>query len=71
MFLNSHPHWSRSKPEGKDWSEFHAPRESYTLDELCEKMGSFPTEEEFVKWMGTQPASDGPRVFACLRRRSL
>ena len=68
MFLASHPYWSPSKPEHKDWSEFQAPRESYTLDELCEKINSFQTEEEFVKWMSTQRASDAPRVFACLRR---
>jgi hypothetical protein len=72
QFLASHPHWSPSKPAGKkEWSEFRAPRESYTLDELCRKMDSFPDEAEFVEWMSGQPASDGPRVFACLRRRSL
>jgi hypothetical protein len=72
QFLASHPHWSPSKPPaGKERSEFHVPRESFTLDQLCLKMDSFPDEAEFVEWMNTQPASDGPRVFACLRRRSL
>jgi hypothetical protein len=71
QFLASHPHWSPSKPGKKAWSEFGASRESYTLDQLCMKMDSFPDETEFIEWMGTQPASDGPRVFACLRRRSL
>lgn len=69
QFLASHPHWSPSKPE-KEWSGFRAPRESYTLDQLCLKMDSFSSEAEFVEWMGGQPASDGPKVFACLRRRS-
>jgi hypothetical protein len=72
QFLASHPHWSPSKPTGeKEWSEFRATRESYTLDELCMKMDSFSSETEFLKWMGGQPISDWPKVVTCLRRRSL
>ena len=44
-------------------------QEQQTVDSICEKVDSFLTEEEFVDWLKTQRVSDGPKIFACFRRK--
>ena len=40
------------------------------LDKLCGMIDSFGEREDlFVSWLEAQPISDGPKIFACLRRQ--